>query len=118
MEEKDLLEIISKLRAKGMEWQTVDAKQELILIGNGEKAEFVKDVLAMANNGEKSYIVIGLQDGTFADIGRLSHHHLKNNLNQFLTDKIDPPVVVDYQEFIINGNEYGLIEIIGYNPPY
>jgi len=118
MVEKDLLEIISKLRAKGMEWTTVDAKQELSLTGNGEKAEFVKDVTAMANNGEKSYIVIGLQDGTFADIGTLSNHYLKNNLNQLLEGKIDPPVIIDYQEFTVNGNEYGLVEIIGYNPPY
>src|SRR5947209_3546833 len=118
MEEKDLLEIISKLRAKGVEWKTVDAKQELSLTCNGEKAEFVKDVIAMANNAEKSYIVIGLQDGTFADIGNLSTHHLKNNLNQLLEGKIDPPVVIDYQEFTVNGNGYGLVEIVGYNLPY
>lgn len=118
MDEKKLLEIISELRSKGREWQTVDAKQELRLQELGEKAEFVKDVVAMANNGEPSYIVIGLQDGTFTDIGKLTSHHLKNNLNQVLADKIDPPVVVDYQEFTINGNEYGLIEISGYNLPY
>ena len=93
MEEKDLLEIIGKLRAAGREFKTIDAKQELKLQENGEKAEFVKEVAAMANNGEKSYIVIGLQDGTFADIGQLRHHHLKNNLNQFLVGKIDPRAV-------------------------
>ena len=37
----------------------------------GEKAEFVKDVVAMANNGEQSYLIIGLEDGTFADVGSL-----------------------------------------------
>src|SRR6266516_8210109 len=104
MEEKKLLEIIRELRSKGREWKTVDAKQELKLQELGEKAEFVKDVVAMANNGEPSYIVIGLRDGTFTDIGALTYHHLKNNLNQFLADKIDPPVVVDYQEFTVNGN--------------
>ncbi len=118
MDEKNLLEIINKLRTKGTEWKTVDAKHELSLTCNGEKAEFVKDVIAMANNGEKSYLVIGLQDGTFADVGKLSSHHLKNNLNQLLEGKIDPPVVIDYQEFTVNGNEYGLVEIAGYNLPY
>ncbi len=53
MDEKKLLEIISELRSKGREWQIVDAKQELKLQELGEKAEFVKDVVAMANNGEK-----------------------------------------------------------------
>jgi hypothetical protein len=118
MEEKDLLDIIKNLRGKGREWKTVDAKQELALTGLGEKAEFVKDVVAMANNGEKSYIVVGLVDGTFADMGTLPRHYQKNDLNQMLADKIDPPATVDYQEFTINGNEYGLIEIIGYNLPY
>lgn len=118
MEEKDLLDIIKNLRAKGREWKTVDAKQELTLTGLGEKAEFVKDVIAMANNGENSYIVIGLVDGTFADMGTLPRHYQKNDLNQMLADKIDPPIAVDYQEFTINGNEYGLMEIRGYNLPY
>lgn len=77
MEEKDLLDIINNLRAKGREWKTVDAKQELTLTGLGEKAEFVKDVVAMANNGEKSYIVVGLVDGTFADMGTLPRHYQK-----------------------------------------
>ena len=116
MEEKDLLEIISKLRAARRESKTIDAKQELKLQEKGEKAEFVKDVAAMANNGAESYIAIGLYDGTFADVGQLSRHFLKNDLNQFLADKIDPPIAVDYREFVINGNEYGLIEIVGYNP--
>jgi hypothetical protein len=118
MEENDLLAIIYKLRAKGMEWKTVDAKQELSLTCNGEKVEFVKDVIAMANNGEKSYLVLGLQDGIFADVGKLNNHHLKNDLDQLLEGKIDPPVVIDYREFTINGNEYGLVEIAGYNLPY
>lgn len=118
MEEKDLLDIISKLRDKKREWQTVDAKRELSLTGIGEKAEFVKDIIAMANNGEKSYLVIGLVDGTFEDIGTLPRHYQKSDLNQILSDKIDPPITVDYQEFTINGNEYGLVEIIGYSPPY
>jgi len=118
MKEELLLELINKLRERKQEWNTVDAKQGLSLQEMGEKAEFVKDVVAMANNREPSYIVIGLADGTFTDVGKLSQHFTKNNLNQFLADKIDPPVVVDYQEFTITGNEYGVVEINGVNAPY
>lgn len=118
MEKSALLETIRKLQAIRQEWKTVDAKQKLILQEVGDKAEFVKDVVAMANNREPSYIVIGLEDGTFLPTGLLSHHHKKNDINQILVDKIDPPLVVDYREFIIEGNEYAVIEIVGHNPPY
>lgn len=110
--------IIRELRRIGQEWEKVDAKQELILKEVGDKAEFVKDIIAMANNGEPSYLIIGLEDGTFADVGKLSYHYTTNDINQILVDKIDPPIVVDYKEFIIDGNEYAIVEINGQNPPY
>ncbi len=118
MDEKKLLEIIEKLRSNQREWKTVDAKQTLILKENGDKAEFVKDVAAMANNFETSYLVIGLNDKTFSDVGALANHYTKNDINQILEGHIDPPVVVDYKEFSVNSNEYALIEIFGNNPPY
>lgn len=110
--------IIRGLRRIRKEWETVDAKRELILKEVGDKAEFVKDVVAMANNGEPSFLIIGLEDGTFTDVGKLSHHYNTNDINQILVDKIDPPIVVDYKEFSIDGNEYALVEINGQNPPY
>ncbi len=118
MNESDLLEIITRLQTTRQEWKTVDAKQELILREDGDKAEFVKDIIAMANNGAPSYIVIGLQDRTFSSIGRLSNHQQKNDINQILSDKVDPPIVIDYAEYTIDGNEYGVIEIYGHNRPY
>jgi len=118
MDEKKLVEIIEKLRANQREWKTVDAKQSLILKENGDKAEFIKDIAAMANNFETSYLIIGLSDKTFSDAGALSNHYTKNDLNQLLEGNIDPPVIVDYKEFNINSNEYALIEIFGSNPPY
>lgn len=118
MEESDLIEIIQRLQATRQEWKTVDAKQELTLEQVGDKAEFVKDVIAMANNREPSYLVIGLKNGAFSPVGTLSYHYEKNDLNQILADKVDPPLVVQYQEFTIGGNEYAVVEIVGYNPPY
>ena len=62
MEQSQLVEIITKLQDIGQEWDTVDAKKELILKEVGDKAEFVKDIVAMANNGELSFLIIGLED--------------------------------------------------------
>lgn len=118
MEKSQLIEIITKLQATGQEWDTVDAKKELILKEIGDKAEFVKDVVAMANNGEPSFLIIGLEDNTFIPVGEISHLYRKNDINQILVDKIDPPLVVGYQEFKIDENEYAVIEIHGSNPPY
>jgi hypothetical protein len=118
MEENDLVEIIGRLQTIGQEWNTVDAKQDLILQEVGDKAEFAKDIIAMANNGEPSYLIIGLEDETFTPTGVLSHRYKKNDLNQILSDKIDPPLVVDYQEFTIDGNECAVVEVFGHNPPY
>jgi Putative DNA-binding domain len=110
--------IIESLQTIGQESRNIDAKRELILRELGDKAEFIKDIVAMANNGETSFIVIGLEDGSFAPIGNLTHRHTKNNINQIISDKVDPPVVVEYREVVIDGNEYAFLEINGTNPPY
>src|SRR6266540_7218738 len=118
IDENKLFEIIERLRSNQREWKTIDAKQTLILKENGDKAEFVKDIAAMANNFETSYLVIGLSDKTFLDVGPLANHYTKNDINQILEGNIDPPVIVDYKEFSVNSNEYALIEVFGNNPPY
>jgi Putative DNA-binding domain len=110
--------IIESLQKIGRESRNIDAKQELVLRELGEKAEFVKDIVAMANNAEPSFIVIGLKDGTFTPIGKIVQSYSQNDINQILSDKIDPPVVVDYREVEIDGSEYGFIEVHGVNPPY
>ena len=118
MEQQHLLEIVNRLQLMGQEWNTVDAKQQLILKEVGDKAEFVKDIVAMANNSEPSFLIIGLKDGTFTPVGTLSHHYKKNDINQMLADKIDPPITINYQEFTIDGNEYAVVEVHALNPPY
>ena len=118
MDQALLQQLITRLRMTGQEFQTLDAKQELTLHESGDKAEFVKDVVAMANNGEPSYIVVGLVDKTFEPVGKLTYHYDKNTRNQLLVDKIDPPIVVDYREFTFEGVEFGIVQIEGNNPPY
>jgi hypothetical protein len=118
MDEKSIVALVRKLQTEKVEWKSVDAKQELRLIENGDKAEFIKDITAMANNGEPSYIIVGLQDKTFQEIGCIKYRYDKNTLNQILANKIDPPIVVDYREFKIHNSEVAVIEVNGTNPPY
>ena len=117
MQETELAEIIRKLQTTRQEWKTVDAKQEMSH-EYGAKVEFVKDMIAMANNAEPSFLVIGLKDGAFTPVGTLNYHHNKNDLNNFLIDKIDPLITVGYQEFTIDENQYAVVEVHGKNPPY
>jgi len=53
--------VIERLQTIGQESRNIDAKRELILRELGDKAEFIKDIVAMANNGEPSFIIIGLE---------------------------------------------------------
>lgn len=118
MDKKLLVKLMKQIRTVKQEFKTLDAKAELDLRQDGSKIDFAKDVIAMANNAVPSYLLIGLEDKTFKDMGKLVFHHTKNDLNQTLADKIDPPIGIDYQEFIIGQNEYALIKIEGTNPPY
>lgn len=118
MDKNELISIIKQLQDEGRESMTVDAKLELTLHENGDKAEFVKDIIAMANNGQPSFLVIGLVDGTFDFAGKLANHSDSNTINQILADKIDPPLIVDYQEFVIGDNECAVITIDGEDRPY
>ena len=76
-------------------------------------------MVAMANNAEPSFLLIGLKDGIFTPLGELANSHRnKTSLNEILTQKIHHPLTIGYQEFTIDGNEYAVIEVHGNNPPY
>lgn len=109
-------EIIELVRSKE-ESPTLDYKQDLPLQSDGDKAEFVKDVIALANSGEIAHIIIGVEDGTGRPVG-FKTHHTAEQMNQILKDKCDPPISVEYVERNILGYEIGVIEINGENPPY
>jgi len=108
---------IIKLIKKTEEGPSLDYKEDLPLQSDGDKAEFVKDVIALANSGEKAHIVIGVEDGTGKPVG-LKTPHTAEQINQILKDKCDPPISVEYVERNILGYKIGVIEINGENPPY
>ncbi|MFC1912667.1 helix-turn-helix domain-containing protein [Chloroflexota bacterium] len=99
------------------EGSTLDYKEELTIENNIGKAGFVKDVISLANSGEKSHIIIGVQDGTRKLVG-IANSYSVETLNQILKDKSDPPLRIQYKEIDIMGYRVGVIEIDGSNSPY
>lgn len=111
--ESEIIELIKKAE----EGPTLDYKEDLLLTKDGDKAEFVKDVLALANSGETAHIITGVEDGTGRPVG-FKTHHTAEQVNQILKDKCDPPISVEYIEKNILGYNIGVIEIQCKNPPY
>jgi len=108
---------IKQLIEKEDEGTTLDYKENLPVETNGDKAKFVKDVISLANSGETTHIIIGVEDGTRKLVGIKTHHEAEQ-LNQILRDKCDPTISVEYAERNIMGHAIGVIEIVGENPPY
>ena len=111
--EAEIIELIKKAE----EGPPLDYKEDLPLQSDGDKAEFVKDVIALANSEEKAHIVIGVEDGTGKPVGFITPHTAEQ-INQILKDKCDPRISVEYVERNILGYKIGVIEIKGENPPY
>ena len=111
--EAEIMELINEAE----ESPTLDYKQDLPLQTSGDKAEFVKDVIALANSGEKAHILVGVEDGTGKPVGSKTRRTAEQ-MNQILKDKCDPPISVEYVERNILGYTIGVIEIKGENPPY
>ena len=111
--EAEIIELIKKAK----EGPSLDYKEDLPLQSDGDKAEFVKDVIALANSGEIVHIITGVEDGTGRLVG-IRTSHTAEQMNQILKDKCDPPLSVEYIERKILGYEIGVIEIKCENPPY
>jgi len=95
----------------------LDYKEDLVLERDGDKAQFVKDVLALANSGGETQIITGVEDETRKLIG-IKTFHTPEQLNEILKDRCDPPLRIEYLEKVIMGHKVGVIQIKGSNPPY
>jgi hypothetical protein len=95
----------------------LDYKEDLLLETDGDKAQFVKDVLSLANSGQTAHIIIGVEDDTRKLVG-IKTTHKAEQLNDILKVKCDPPLTVEYVEKTILGHTVGVVEINGENPPY
>lgn len=111
--ENEIIELIKKAE----ESPTLDYKEDLRLETDGDKAQFVKDVIALANSGETAHIISGIQDGTWKPVG-IKTSHKAEQLNKILKDKCDPPLRIEYEEKDILHYTIGIVEITAENPPY
>lgn len=108
---------IIKLIEEGQEGPTLDFKEDLLLESDKDKAEFMKDIIALANSGGTAHIITGIEDDTWKPVG-IKTSHTPEQLNQILKDKCDPPLRVEYVEKEILHYNIGVIEVVGDNPPY
>ncbi|HEY54917.1 MAG TPA: ATP-binding protein [Dehalococcoidia bacterium] len=108
---------IIELIEEAEESPTLDYKEDLHLETDADKAEFVKDVIALANSGELAHIIVGVEDKTGKCVG-LKTTHNSEQLNQILKDRCDPSISVEYAEKNILGYKIGVIEFKGEKPPY
>lgn len=108
---------IRQLIEKEDEGPTLDYKEDLNLQTDGNKAQFVKDVLSLANSGEVAHIITGVEDGT-RKLLDIKTSHKAEQLNDILKGKCDPSLGVEYAERSILGHRVGVVEVSGENPPY
>lgn len=99
------------------EGETVDFKAESYDLSNpGKKADFIKDVLAMANTprDRPAYIVTGVKhysDGS-RDLLGIDQHPDDADLQPVLNNaRVDPKPDFIYQPYQLDGKSYGIIEI-------
>jgi len=110
-------ELLKWMIDKQDESPTLEYKERIYLETKGDKAQFIKDILSLANSGVKSYLIIGIQDGTKKLLG-IKESFKSEQLNEILKTKCDPALTVEYGEKDIDDFKIGVIEIQGYNPPY
>lgn len=116
--------LLRRLREQRTESPTVDGKVNLSLETDGDRAYFVRHVAALSNNVEPSYLIIGVEDGTWNPIGLSEDSPLRNSdetqrrMNQILANRLDPNVSVHYRTYEVSSVALGLVAVEGTHAPY
>lgn len=103
-------EIASAVKS-GREDLKIDLKEEITLDGKNDKAEFAKDVSAIANtSGGTGYMVIGVIDPRHRKsnspedyIKGFYHHNIdsfEQQMQQALSNYVEPPPIFEFQTII------------------
>jgi len=114
---------IKKLRSliKKEEGLKLDFKLKLDLSTETGKKELAKDICAIANsNGQRGYIIVGIQDKTKKIIGIQSEDMFKEErIQQITTSRCEPPIPLRVDFVDLNGKTIGVISIYdGGQKPY
>jgi hypothetical protein len=116
--------LVESLHSQQTESASLDCKEELCLDLDGDKASFIRDVAALANNVVESYLIIGIQNKTWTEIGLpigslfLDPDKTQSRLNQIIENKLDPLLSLRYQVFELKNKIFGVISLVGKNAPY
>jgi len=97
------------------DWETttVEFKRELNLKRNKEKAELVRDVLALATTkaSGRRWLVIGFDPKTHQFAQSVDPAITQDRLEQILAAYAAPPPEIHYQRVRWNGGDVGLLEV-------
>jgi len=89
----------------------LDFKEKLNLETDGEKKEFVKDVLAIANSkGGRGYIIFGVEDKTKKVVG-IDIDISEEKIQQIISSRSDPPVPIKFETINFSGRNIGILTI-------
>jgi hypothetical protein len=98
------------------EWETtsVDFKRELTLDTASQKAEFVKDVIGLANTqaSGRRRMIIGFDDKTREHHGPPDPRITQDRIEQILGDYIKPFVDVRYEVIDYRASKVGVLEVL------
>lgn len=97
---------------KREEGPKLDFKAGIKLETYGDKKEFVKDVIAMANSrGGRGYIIFGVEDKTKRILGINPEDYIEERIQQIIYNRCDPPVAVSMDFVELEGKTLGVLTI-------
>ena len=98
------------------EWETtsIDFKRQLSLDTMDQKAEFVKDILSLANTkaSGRRWLIIGFDDKTHMYFGPPDSKITQNRIEQLLARYIDPSIDVRYEAVEHRAGCVGKLEVL------
>ncbi|MEZ0537409.1 helix-turn-helix domain-containing protein [Caldicellulosiruptoraceae bacterium PP1] len=90
----------------------LDFKEKIQLDTEGEKKEFVKDVLAIANSkGGRGYIIFGVEDKTKKLIGISKNDITEETIQQIISSRCEPPVSIKFEQLTVDNKLIGVLTI-------
>ena len=105
------------LIAKG-EGRNLDLKRELSLSSSSAKAEFIKDIISLANTGTpEGLLIIGVSDdGEFVGIAQLEEERIQQIISSYVTPM--PEINCEIIEIGSDRVSIGIISVRGHERPH
>jgi hypothetical protein len=124
LSQAEIEKMLKSLHLNQTESPNIDGKETLNLKSEGDCATFIRHIAALANTGQKSYLIIGVEDKTWILKGISEDSSLRDadgtqqQMNQILANRLDPSVSICYRTYLINGAVIGAVGVEGKTRPY